>query len=40
LQSFIAHDLCKDIPIILEAPVLETEDAEKILIQKVHKWIK
>ena len=40
LQSFIAHDLCKDVPIILEAPVLETEDAEKILIQKVHEWIK
>ena len=40
LQSFINHEVCKDIPIILEAPVLETEDAEKALVQTVEKWSK
>lgn len=38
LQSFISHDLCKDIPIILEAPALETEEEEKELIESIVKW--
>lgn len=38
LQSFIAHDICKDIPIILEAPVLESEEQERELIRLVQEW--
>lgn len=39
LQSFINNPLCKDVPIILEAPALEALQEEKDLIQKVEKWI-
>lgn len=38
LQSFINNDFCKDIPIILEAPALDTEDEEKDLVAVVQKW--
>ena len=38
LQRFMNHPVCKDIPIILEIPVLETEDDEKDVLKLVQSW--
>ncbi len=40
LQRFMKHPLCKDVPIILEIPLVETEAEEKQLLMLAKSWDK
>ncbi len=38
LKRFMKHPVCKDIPIILEIPVMESEEHEEALLKEVSSW--
>ena len=38
LKRFMNHPVCKDVPVILEIPLMENEEDERAVLQEITAW--